>query len=272
MRGEWYLPARDSDGFVYVREQGQGRPVLVVHGGPGAEHGYLVGALDFLAEERRVVWFDQRGSLRSRFPIERVTLAGVVDDVLALVAEVGPCDVVAHSFGAIVLGEALRADVTGIGRVVLVNPAPLSATLAALRQPATPRPEVEAELARLGLDRGDLPAREATWAWRVRFAGQNIHRVDRWDQMAGGWAFYDQAASDAISRGLPSDFNLVPALLSHAPGAVIVAGAEDHNAVALHHLADAGLDVRPIPAAGHCPWIDEPDAFRALVRTALGGP
>lgn len=40
---------------------GEGRPLVVVHGGPGMGHGYMR-QLDRLADGRQLVYYDQRGS------------------------------------------------------------------------------------------------------------------------------------------------------------------------------------------------------------------
>lgn len=51
---------------LYVRELGAGSPVVVLHGGPGAQHDYLVPAFGCLADEFHLYFYDQRGGGRSR--------------------------------------------------------------------------------------------------------------------------------------------------------------------------------------------------------------
>src|SRR5262249_8455414 len=41
-------------------------PILVVHGGPGAHHDYLLPQLLALADDYRLIFYDQRGGGRSR--------------------------------------------------------------------------------------------------------------------------------------------------------------------------------------------------------------
>ena len=65
------------------REIGQGPPVIVLHGGPDFDHGYLLPDLDRLADAFRLIYYDQRGRGRSADQVlpEEVTLASEIDDL-----------------------------------------------------------------------------------------------------------------------------------------------------------------------------------------------
>src|SRR5216684_465604 len=67
---------------LYAREVGQGPPIIVLHGGPDFDHGYLLPDLDRLAEAFRIIYYDQRGRGRSADDVhpEDVTLASDLDD------------------------------------------------------------------------------------------------------------------------------------------------------------------------------------------------
>src|SRR5262249_21937968 len=58
------LYARIMD--LYLHEMGQGPTVVVLHGGPGADHGYLLPQFAVLADQARLVFYDQRGGGQSR--------------------------------------------------------------------------------------------------------------------------------------------------------------------------------------------------------------
>jgi proline iminopeptidase len=51
---------------LFVREIGNGPPVVVLHGGPGAQHDYLFPAFGRLADEFHLRFYDQRGGGRSQ--------------------------------------------------------------------------------------------------------------------------------------------------------------------------------------------------------------
>src|SRR6185369_4882195 len=68
---------------LYSREIGRGRPIIVLHGGPDFDHGYLLPDLDRLAKTFRLISYDQRGRGRSGDHVlpEDVTLTSDVGDL-----------------------------------------------------------------------------------------------------------------------------------------------------------------------------------------------
>ncbi|NIR44596.1 MAG: hypothetical protein GWN99_09900, partial [Gemmatimonadetes bacterium] len=63
---ERHYLAEGAAGPLFVRELGSGPPVVVLHGGPGAHHDYLLPHFGRLADEFRLYFYDQRGGGRSR--------------------------------------------------------------------------------------------------------------------------------------------------------------------------------------------------------------
>src|SRR5262249_13201981 len=56
----------DANGvLIYYKIIGRGAPLMVVHGGPGASHDYLLPGLLPLARTSKVIFIDERGSGRS---------------------------------------------------------------------------------------------------------------------------------------------------------------------------------------------------------------
>src|SRR5437870_5634671 len=50
---------------IFVRVQGEGDPLIFLHGGPGSNHDYFVPFVQHLAKKRKLVFYDQRGCGRS---------------------------------------------------------------------------------------------------------------------------------------------------------------------------------------------------------------
>ena len=106
---QWYMNTTDADGAKlthYIAEYGveskPGNTVIVLHGGWGAEHSYLVPAIKPLADEYRFVLYDQRGSLRSpAVPPAKITYDALVEDLDQLRQRLGLEKVTlkAHSMG-----------------------------------------------------------------------------------------------------------------------------------------------------------------------------
>lgn len=55
---------------IFERRIGEGPPTIVLHGGPGAHHDYLLPGFDALAQGRELIYYDQRGGGRSAVPRE----------------------------------------------------------------------------------------------------------------------------------------------------------------------------------------------------------
>ncbi|MGA7304519.1 MAG: alpha/beta fold hydrolase [Rhodothermales bacterium] len=130
-----------NDGVrLYYRLAGSGPDtVVVVHGGPGA--GMDAVRLDFepLANGRTVIYYDQRGGGKSTLPTDTTLLSAPhhVEDLEAVRRHFGlkQMDVVAHSFGSIIVAEYAKSYPDRLRRIVFVG--------------ATgPRRSSEAELAR----------------------------------------------------------------------------------------------------------------------------
>src|SRR5262245_33707918 len=74
-------------GSLYYRVLGAGPDtVVVLHGGPGFHHGYLVPALQPLAERHTLIFYDQRGRGRSDWPADSTQLPTADLDVADLEA------------------------------------------------------------------------------------------------------------------------------------------------------------------------------------------
>src|SRR5665647_1111849 len=52
--------------LIYYKIIGQGKPLLIVHGGPGASHDYFLPYLLPLARTNRLIFIDERGSGQSQ--------------------------------------------------------------------------------------------------------------------------------------------------------------------------------------------------------------
>src|SRR3954468_9335664 len=115
------------------------KPILVLHGGPGAEHDYLLPQMLDLAPGRELVFYDQRGGGRSK-PDDRtpITWRTQVED-LALVARELSLDsgegltIVGYSWGALLailyaIEAAAERVQPSVARLALIDPAPVTRT------------------------------------------------------------------------------------------------------------------------------------------------
>src|SRR6185503_7174546 len=124
---------------LYARTIGRGREVIVLHGGPDFDHAYLLPDLDRLRDGFRLVYYDQRGRGNSAEHVrpEDVTLSSEVDDLdrVRRYFRLEAPALLGHSWGAVLALEYALRHPSRVSRLILLNPAPVSATdVAVLRK------------------------------------------------------------------------------------------------------------------------------------------
>jgi proline iminopeptidase len=121
---------------LYSRQIGRGQPIIVLHGGPDFDHGYLLPDLDRLATAFRLIYYDQRGRGRSADQVlpEDVTLTSDLDDIdrIRQHFHLESTALLGHSWGAVLALEYALRDSKHVSHIVLMNPAPVSASDLAL--------------------------------------------------------------------------------------------------------------------------------------------
>src|SRR5205085_1587252 len=121
---------------LYAREIGQGPPIIVLHGGPDFDHSYLLPDLDRLADGFRLIYYDQRGRGRSADHVEPedVTLTSEVADLdeVRQHFQLESSALLGHSWGAVLALEYALRHATRVSHMILMNPAPASASDLAL--------------------------------------------------------------------------------------------------------------------------------------------
>ena len=111
---------------LFVRELGDGPDVVVLHGGPGANHEYLLPSFGSLRDEFRLHFYDQRGGGRSRVPTpaEVGWRDHVVDlEALRQVWGIERLAIVGYSWGALLALLYATEYPEGAGALALVSPA-----------------------------------------------------------------------------------------------------------------------------------------------------
>jgi proline iminopeptidase len=91
--------------LIYYESLGAGAPLVILHGGPGASHEYLLPYLIPLAKTNRLVFIDERGSGRSTKLEEPsgYTVENMADDVEAVrrALGLGKISLLGHSYGGV---------------------------------------------------------------------------------------------------------------------------------------------------------------------------
>jgi len=284
---EWYLETNDKGIRLYVKEFGIGDTLLIVHGGFGAEHSYLLDPLENLSKKYHLVFYDQRGSLRSPCPDSLITIYKHIEDIEKLREELKlrKLNFVAHSAGGFIAMLYLEKYPQNVKGLILISPVfPKTPTTEKEKEifaytqqkikEFLERPEINKKIEEEGLNKEKLTSKEKTYRWRIKFAGSNIYNLNRWRRIKGGQVFYNQKAGTAAGRSMPNKWNFVDDIEGHKFPVTIILG--DHDIVdyngKLFHLFFNGIknvEIKLIKDAGHNSWIDQPEEFQKILIDAL---
>lgn len=297
------LPAARIDGYtrttpvpLYWAIHGKaGAPrLLVLHGGPGAHHDYLLPQMLEMGSRYELVFYDQRGGGRSRTDDPApIGWRSHVEDLGLVARELGlkSPSILGYSWGGL-LALLYSLAVTGSGldgapleagdapaRLALVDPAPVSRQYRqqfeqefALRQRGPAVQALRAELAASGLRERDPEA----------------YRQRQFELAVAGY-FYDPAkvagltpfrvtgrVQQSVWESL-ADYDVEPLLGALRVPSIVLHGREDpiplDSSVAAARALGADLVV--IERCGHVPYVERPDAmfpalFDFLAQTDAG--
>ena len=266
---------RGVDLFEYRR--GDGPQVVVLHGGPGAHHDYLLPGFDLLAHGRTLVYYDQRGGGRS--PVGRDVPVGWrdhVDDLEALrdLWGLDQVDLCGYSWGALLAMLYAITYPARVASLALVSPAP-----AARRE----RLVFEENLARRNATPELIAARTALQASGLRSRDLGTYNRRLFELAVAGYFHAPQHAGELtpfritgrtqqeVWNSLGEDFDLRPALEQLHVSALVVHGDDDPipltTAVATADALHAPLTL--LRDCGHVPYVESPDAFVAALDPFL---
>jgi proline iminopeptidase len=275
------IPAPRLEGFtsstpvpLYWCEYGdpEAPPVLLLHGGPGASHDYLLPQMLALAGEHRLVTYDQRGGGRSRHDDDREPIGWPeqVADVARVASElrVAPLAIVGYSWGGLLAMlyaiEAAAGRVSpDLVRLALIDPAPVNRQYReaferefARRQSGPEIAAMREELARSGLRERDPEAyRQRTFELSVAgyFADPRRARDLTPFRVTG-------RVQQSIWASL-GEFDLLPQLAGVRLPVFIAHGRQDPIPLASSEAAARALGTGclVLDDCGHVPYVEQPE-------------
>jgi proline iminopeptidase len=257
---------------IFERRIGQGPPTVVLHGGPGAHHDYLLPNFDALARGRELIYYDQRGGGLS--PVPRDTPVGWrehVSDLENLRQQWGmeQLTLVGYSWGGLLALLYAIEFPHRVERLALVSPAP------AWREA---RAEFERRFAQRNLAPDLQRQRSALRESGLRERDPAAY-AQRLFELSVVPYFFDPARAHDLTPfrvtgrtqqevwASLGDYDLRPAISRLALPGLVLHGEDDpiplNTAETLAGLLRA--EFHPLPRSGHVPYVEAFDEFVRLM-------
>ena len=253
---------------LFTRTTGEGPDVIILHGGPGAHHDYLLPQFDTLARGRKLRYYDQRGGGKSQ--VRRDTDVGwrsQVADLDALISlwNAAPATLLGYSWGGLLALLFAAEHPERVARLALVSVAPLhAAARREMQQRLSERmsaPEIvraRQELRQSGL-RDSNPAAYRQRAFELSVAGYFV----RPERARGLTPFRVTGRTQEAVWASVGDYDLrdkltalsVPALVLHGRHDAIPVSSAEETASLL------GAELVVFEHSGHVPYVEEPHEF-----------
>jgi proline iminopeptidase len=261
---------------LFVRSVGEGPDVVVLHGGPGAHHDYLLPHFDMLATGRRLRYYDQRGGGRSS--VSRDTATGwrehVADlDALITAWDIAPATIVGYSWGGLLAQLYLTQHPDRVGRLALVSSAPAHAAA---------REELNQRLAERMQAPAIVDARAALRASGLRERDPDAYRQRAFELSVAGYFVHPERARDltpfrvtertqrAVWESLRG-YDLREQLAAVSVPAFVMHGR--HDAIPLSSAQETArlLDAECLVMedSAHVPYVEETQGFVAALNQFL---
>jgi proline iminopeptidase len=259
-------------------------PLLVLHGGPGAHHDYLLPQMLELARDHELVFYDQRGGGKSKTDDRSpITWRTHVEDLDRVIAEfsLGTPTIVGYSWGGLLamlfaIEAAAGRTNARIARLVLIDPAPVTLEY---------RRAFEAEFARRqsSAEVGSLRAQLAASGLRVH--DPDAYRQRSFELGVAGY-FADPSAShdltpfrvtgrvqQSVWESLGNFDLLMPGQLDSVRiPTIVIHGRQDPIPLESSQAAALalGAELIVIEGSGHVPYVEQPNALFSAIRSFLG--
>lgn len=292
---EGFVDARGV--LIYYKIIGHGSPLMIVHGGPGASHDYLLPYLLPLARTSQLVFIDERGSGRSEKleDATQYTVENMVADVESVrqALRLGKISLLGHSYGGVLAQAYAFKYQQNLTHLILggafYSTSEMNKVLAEEKQSMPPEALQKLDaLEKAGLfgkgkdwEKNRYPDEYAKLAWGDGYFPYLYQRRPdpNYDPAAGNtttsWELYREMwGSDGefvIDGNLKSVEYLARLSSIHVPTLVICGDHDESNPRLSRtmHEKIAGSKLVILPQAGHMAFVDQPTMYIKAVSDFL---
>src|SRR5262245_2923971 len=289
----------DANGvLIYYKTLGNGHPLMVLHGGPGASHDYFLPYLLPLARTNRLIFIDERGSGRSEKLEDPAgyTVENMADDVEAVrkALGLGKVNVLGHSYGGVLAQAYALKYQDNIDHLVLASTFHSTHQLneVFIRMKTAMAPELRARIDKMehnGLygngkayENGRYTTAYATAAWGEGYFPYLYRKhpdpsYDPADMSGMSWDLYRVmwgSHGEFVIDGNLTSVEYADRLRSIKVPTLITVGDHDESdpsiARDMQHLIP-GSTLVVLPDSGHMTFVDQPAMFLKAVNEFLNG-
>src|SRR2546423_4977227 len=275
--------------LIYYKVIGHGAPLMIVHGGPGASHDYLLPHLLPLARTNKLIFIDERGSGRSEKLEDATayTVENMVEDVEAVrqSLNLGKINLLGHSYGGVLAQAYALKYQKNLTRLILggtfSSTSAFNEVLAREKQsmPAEARQKLQ-EFENAGLfgkgkdwEKNRYPDDYAKLAWGdgyfpylyqrrpdANYDPASGNTSTSWDLYREMWGSHGEFVVDGNLKSVEYTNRLAGI---HVP-TLIICGDHDESDPSLSramHDKIAGSKLVMLPQSGHMAFVDQPNMY-----------
>jgi proline iminopeptidase len=284
--------------LIYYTSFGQGPPLFIVHGGPGASHDYFLPHLVPLARHNRLIFIDERGSGRSQKLDDPTgyTVENMVEDVEAVRRELnlGKFALMGHSYGGVLAQAYALKYQQNLSKLILCSTFYSTSKMNEVfqKQLAAMTPELRERIKKLEKDglfghgkdyeKNRYPEDYMKAAWGEGYHPYIFQRhpdpnedplaqgVMSWDLYREMWGSHGEFVIDGNLKSVEYGDRLSSI---HVPTLITVGDHDECDPSLARYMSDKiiGSKLAVMPQSGHMTFVDQPELFIQTVDGFLAG-
>jgi proline iminopeptidase len=286
----------DANGvMIYYEEFGKGKPLMIVHGGPGATHDYFLPYLLPLSKDNRLIFIDERGSGKSEKleDSSKYTVENMVEDVEAVreALGLGKMSLLGHSYGGVLAQAYALKYQKNLSHLILCSTFPSTSQMneVFVKIKEKMSPELRNRINKMegeGLFGHGLPYEHNRYTkdYMIAAWGEGYfpyiyqkHPDPDYDPTSGGlaWTLYREmwgSHGEYVIDGNLKSVEYVDRLHTIKVPTLINCGDHDECDPSLSkemHEKITGSKLVIFPQSGHMTFVDQPDMFIKTIENFL---
>ncbi len=267
---------------LYYRAIGAGKPLIIIHGGPGFDHNHML-SFKNLADEFRIIFYDQRatGNSSGNVDTNSITVDNFIKDLEALRKKLNleKVNILGHSWGA-VLGMFYGIQYSkNLDSLILLAPSGASTEFfdtyfKNIREQTSPADrsvmnEIEQSQA---FKNQEIEAVKKYWEILLRVYFKDKSLADNFNLDMGKNTIKNQSMVNSLLMNGLGDFNIYNDLSSITCPTLIIHGTDDllpyESSYKIHKfMPNSKLVI--LENSGHFMFIDSEDRLFNIIRIFL---